>query len=240
MPSLSPKTRRYLKLAAIALILVVLAVAMNQLPVADTLRSFNQRVADWGLTGVIVFILVYALATVLLIPGSALTLGAGFAFGLVTGMIAVSIASTLGAALAFLVGRHLARDKVRATLADRKKFEAVDRAVSKRGWKIVALLRLSPVFPFVALNYLLGLTGIRFSHYVAASWAGMLPGTLLYVYLGYLGKAGIQTAAGESEPNLLRWIYLGAGLLATLAVTVYVTRLARRAIRDATPLEETA
>ncbi len=201
------------------------------LPLKAGLNAFNDAVANLGAFGVFLFIVVYALASVLLIPASILTLGAGFAFGLATGMAAVSVASTLGAALSFLVSRYLARDKVKRHFAHSEKFAAVDEAISQKGWKIVCLLRLSPVFPFNALNYILGLTGIRFSHYVLASWLGMLPGTLLYVYLGYLGRAGLESAANEGTADTLRWLYLGLGLLATLGVTLYITRLAQRALK---------
>lgn len=191
-------------------------------------------VADWGVLGVVVFILVYAVAAVLLIPASILTLGAGFAFGLPLGMLAVSIASTLGAALSFLVSRYVARDKVQKKFGQNEKFAAVDKAISNQGWKIVALLRLSPVFPYNALNYILGLTGIKFLHYVAASWAGMLPGTLLYVYIGSLGKA----VSRETTPA--EWAMRIVGLLATLAVTIYITKLAKKAMNEQTELETDA
>lgn len=191
-------------------------------------------VADWGVLGVMVFILVYAVAAVLLIPASILTLGAGFAFGLPLGMLAVSIASTLGAALSFLVSRYVARDKVQKKFGQNEKFAAVDKAISNQGWKIVALLRLSPVFPYNALNYILGLTGIKFLHYVAASWAGMLPGTLLYVYIGSLGKA----VSRETTPA--EWAMRIVGLLATLAVTIYITKLAKKAMNEQTELETDA
>lgn len=219
--------------------LALVAAAIYFLPVGPWLRQFNDWVASAGAWGYVVFIAVYIVAAVLFAPGSILTLGAGFAFGIGWGMVAVSIASTLGAATAFLIARYLAREWVERKLAKGEKFRKVDQAVSEQGWKIVALLRLSPIFPYNALNYLLGLTGIRFWHFFFASWLGMLPGTLLYVYLGYVGKASLEAAATE-ETNLLRLVYLGLGLVATLAVTIYVTRLARRALSKDTDLESDA
>ncbi|MDF3128117.1 TVP38/TMEM64 family protein [Kiritimatiellaeota bacterium B1221] len=227
------------KLLLLCLGLLLMGIAFTVYPLKEGLKTFNDQVANWGVPGMILFIGVYALSAVLLVPASILTLGAGFAFGLVQGMAVVSISSTLGAALSFLVSRYLARDFVNQKFGQKQNFAAVDQAVSEQGWKIVGLLRLSPVFPYNALNYILGLTGIRFTHYIVASWAGMLPGTLLYVYLGYLGKQGLESASGEGSTDLLRWIYLGLGLLATLGVTVYVTRLASKAIKNKTPLEET-
>lgn len=229
--------KKYSRILLIPALLGILTLLMVRFPVRESLQAFNDRVADWGIRGMILFVGVYALSAVLLIPASILTLGAGFSFGLGTGMILVSLASTLGAGMSFMVSRYLARDRIRARFAGKENFVAVDQAVAEQGWKIVALLRLSPVFPYNALNYILGLTGIRFSHYLAASWAGMLPGTLLYVYLGFIGRQGLESAAGESPANLLRWGYLGIGLLATLGVTLYITRLASNALKMKTPVE---
>lgn len=221
------------KLVIAALVVAGLVVASRVLPVGEWLKSFNDWVAGLGLLGIAIFVGVYILAAVLFVPGSVLTLGAGFAFGVAKGFLAVSLGATLGAAAAFLIARHLAREPVSRRIGASDKFSAVDRAVGREGAKIVFLLRLSPVFPYNALNYLLGLTSVRFWPYLLASWAGMLPGTLLYVYLGYAGKAGLAAASGGAEDNRLRYVYLGVGLLATLLVTIYVTRLARRALHQA-------
>jgi uncharacterized membrane protein YdjX (TVP38/TMEM64 family) len=126
------------------------------------------------------------MACILLLPGSILTLGAGVLFGVVNSSIAVSIAATLGATCAFLVGRYLPRVWVAKRIANNDKFKAVDEAVAKEGWKIVLLTRLSPVFPFNLLNYAFGLTQVRVRHYFFASWLGMIPGTIMYVYIGSL------------------------------------------------------
>jgi membrane protein DedA with SNARE-associated domain len=152
----------------------------------------------------------------------------------------VSLASTTGAALAFLISRYLARDAIARKLRQSPRFEAIDRAVSAGGWKIVALLRLSPAVPFNLQNYLYGLTGIRFWTCVLTSWLAMLPGTLLYVYLGYASRASVEAAAGGRSRSPAEWAFLIAGLVATLAVTVYVTRLARKALQQRTGLAGTA
>lgn len=184
-----------------------------------------EKLGPWG---AVVFAVAYVVATIFMVPGSALTLAAGTLFGVVLGTGVVSIASTLGASLAFLIGRFLARDAIAAKIAGNASFAALDRALGKDGWRIVALARLSPVFPFTLLNYAFGLTRVKFLHYVLASWAAMLPGTLLYVYLGSLARAGVK--GGERSP--LEWTLYGAGLVATLAVTVIITRTARNAIRE--------
>jgi pyruvate/2-oxoglutarate dehydrogenase complex dihydrolipoamide dehydrogenase (E3) component/uncharacterized membrane protein YdjX (TVP38/TMEM64 family) len=168
----------------------------------------------------------YVVATVLFIPGSVLTLGAGAVFGVALGSIYVSISATLGATAAFLVGRYLARDAIGRKIEKHEKFGTIDRAVADEGWKIVLLTRLSPVFPFTLLNYAFGLTRVKFSHYVLASWLGMIPGTVMYVYLGSLVNVG----ADQRQRTTSEWVLYGVGLLATVAVTVFVTRLARRAL----------
>jgi uncharacterized membrane protein YdjX (TVP38/TMEM64 family) len=112
----------------------------------------------------------------------------------------VSVAYTTAAALAFLISRHVARDRVRRKVEVSPKLAAVDEAIGEQGWKIGALLRLSPAVPFSLQNYLYGVTGVRFWPAVLASWVAMLPGTFMYVYLGSLGKtaaAGRDTSAAE-------------------------------------------
>lgn len=183
-----------------------------------------------GPWGPVLFVPLYVAATVLFLPGSVLTLGAGAAFGLVRGVVTASIAATLGATAAFLVGRYVARDAVARRIAASPRFRAIDDAVAGEGWKIVALARLSPLFPFNVLNYVFGITRVPLLHYVLASWLGMLPGTVLYVYLGSLagdlatlGRAGRVRTPAE-------WAFYALGLGATVAVTIVVTRLARTAL----------
>jgi uncharacterized membrane protein YdjX (TVP38/TMEM64 family) len=185
--------------------------------------GFVEGLGAWG---PVFFILLYVLAAVLFVPGSVLTLAAGALFGVVRGTLYVSVAATLGATAAFLVGRYLARDWVARTTARWPRFAAIDRAVAEQGWKIVLLTRLSPVFPFTLLNYAFGLTQVRLSDYVLASWIGMLPGALAYVYVGSLARVGVEGPGQSHAPKIL----YGIGLVATLAVTIVITRLARRAL----------
>jgi uncharacterized membrane protein YdjX (TVP38/TMEM64 family) len=193
---------------------------------------FAQWVNGLGFWGPIVFILGYAVAVVAFVPASILTLAAGAIFGIGLGVLYVFIAAVLGSAAAFLVARYLARGAIEGRLAGNARFAAIDRAVGAQGRKIVFLLRLSPVFPFTLLNYALGLTQVHFTDYMIAS-IGMLPGTLLYVYYGKLagdvaalaGGAPVQKGAGYYAVLLL-------GLVATVLVTVVVTRTARRALRE--------
>jgi len=215
---------------AAAVILLLLVVAVRRLPIGGWLSALNGLFARLGLAGIALFALVYALAAILFVPGPALTIGAGVIYGLGWGFVAVSAGSTLGAAGGFLVARYLARRRVERWAAANPRFAAIDQAVGREGWKIVLLTRLSPVFPYTLLNYLYGLTRVSFGAYVLASWIGMMPGTILYVYLGFAGRAVTQAATGQTRHTPAEYVIWAAGLLATLAVTIYVTRLARRAL----------
>jgi uncharacterized membrane protein YdjX (TVP38/TMEM64 family) len=194
------------------------------------IQEFLKAALDWidklGPLGPVIFVGLYVVATVFFVPGSVLTLGAGAVFGVVLGSVYVSISATLGATAAFLVGRYLARNAVARKVEKNETFATIDRAVADEGWKIVMLTRLSPLFPFTLLNYAFGLTRVKLSHYVLASWLGMIPGTVMYVYLGSLVNVGV----GHRQRTTGEWILYGVGLLATVAVTVFVTRLARRAL----------
>ncbi|MEQ8849817.1 TVP38/TMEM64 family protein [Botrimarina sp.] len=223
------------KRAGLAAAVAVLAIASWRLPVASAASDFIEWVRGLGYWGPAVLIVAYVAATVLMAPGWVLTLGAGYAFGLVVGTATVSAGSVLGATAAFLIGRYAARGFV-DSLADRhERFGAIDRAVERSGWKIVLLTRLSPAFPFNVLNYLYGATRVRLRDYVLASFVGMLPGTVMYVYLGTVAGNLTQLAAGDVEGGAARQALLWVGLAATVAVTVLVTRLARRALAEESP-----
>ena len=222
------------QLVAFLVILIGLLLAAQFLPVQQWLRSFNDWVGQMGVTGIFIFIGVYVVATVLLLPSAILTIGAGLAFGLWKGFLAVSAAATLGASLAFLVARFVARDKIEAMARRNTKFQRIDNTIGKQGAKLVFLLRLSPVIPFNLSNYFYGLTAVKFWPYVLASWIGMMPGTFLYVYIGAAGKAAVSAAADgeEMKHGWQYWTFTGVGLAATIVVTVWVTKIARDALRD--------
>lgn len=229
-----------IRLAILVVIVAGLGVAARFLPMADYLERFLSLVDSLGTWGILLFVGVYVSATVLMVPGSILTVGAGFLFGLLTGTIVVSLASVTGATIAFVLGRTLAREFVAEKVKEFPKFAAVDQAVGDAGFKIVLLTRLSPLFPFNALNYLLSVTSVRLRDYVLASWVGMLPGTVMYVYFGTAIKSLADLVAGKWEGGTGEKVLLGVGLVATVAVTVYVTRLAGSAIRKYVPAEDSA
>ena len=230
----APGTQRsgVAKVVVAAAILVVLFLMREDL--ARFIPAFETWIEGIGIWGPFVFAAAYAIATVAMIPGSALTVIAGGIFGLATGFVTVFIGASVGATLAFLVSRYVARASVEQKLEGHEKFAAVDRAVGEEGLKIVVLLRLSPVFPFNLLNYALGLTSVRLRDYVLAHFA-MLPGTLLYVYSGHAGRAAVELASGGgTQRGPWDWALLGLGLLATAVVTIIVTRAATRALRGIT------
>jgi uncharacterized membrane protein YdjX (TVP38/TMEM64 family) len=231
--SFSERKNAIARLVALATILIALFLAMRFLPVREWLTSFNNWVGQMGVAGIFVFIIVYAVATVLLAPGSVLTIGAGFAFGLWKGFVAVSAGATLGASLAFLIARFIARDKIEAVARRNEKFQKIDNAIGKEGAKLIFLLRLSPVIPFNLSNYFYGLTAVKLWPYVLASWIGMMPGTFLYVYIGTASKLAVSAAAGgeQMKHGWQYWTLISFGLAATVIATIWVTKIARDALR---------
>lgn len=219
----------------LALVVAGAVIAARILPLQDALLGLVGWIRAAGWIGIGAFVVAYVLAAVLFLPGSVLTLGAGFAYGVALGTPIVWVAANLGAALAFVLGRTVARERIAARVASDERFDAIDRAVAERGLAIVILTRLSPVFPFNVLNYAFGLTRVSFRDYVLGSMIGMLPGTLMYVYLGSLVTTLTDLASGgASGGGVAQRGFYFAGLAATVGVTLYVTRVARRALRDAT------
>ena len=231
----SPRKHSHLVRWCLAILaLVAMVMAIKYFPIREMSATAQRVIQDAGPWAPIIFVLAYVVACIFLIPGSFLTLTGGAAFGFVKGVIYVSIGATLGATAAFLISRYLARDWVSKKMEGRARFKAIDHAVAEEGWKIVLLTRLSPVMPFFILNYLLGVTQVRLKDYIWPSWVGMLPGVMLYVFLGHLAHVG----TGQESVSKLRWAFYGVGLIATIVVTVFLTRIARKAL--ASRLEPTA
>jgi uncharacterized membrane protein YdjX (TVP38/TMEM64 family) len=220
------KTRIRLLLGIGAIVAVVIAIRL--LPVERWAEWLITKVQGAGVPGAFAFGLVYAIAPVVLLPASLLTLGAGFLYGRLVGMLVVVPAASLAAALAFLLGRTVVRNRVEERIASDARLRAIDRAVAENGFRVVFLLRLSPVVPFNLLNYALGATRVGFWTYLSASFVGMLPGTFLYVSLGTAATdiAQLKGKHGGSFPVIL-------GLLATVAVIALLTVIGKRALREA-------
>ncbi|HTL88723.1 MAG TPA: TVP38/TMEM64 family protein [Leptolyngbya sp.] len=196
-----------------------------------------QDVLSWiqnlGSVGAIAFVILYIVAAVFFVPGTILTLGAGAVFGVILGSVYVFLGASLGAIAAFLVGRYLARDWVAKRIEGNANFKAIDEAVAKEGLKVVILTRLSPVFPFTLLNYAFGVTKVSLKDY-AIGCIGMIPGIAMYVYIGSIAGnlATLGTTELSQEAQLAQWGIRIIGLIATVVVTVYVTRVARKALQD--------
>lgn len=234
--SLSTRVWRLL-LATIFIVLIIGASA--QFPqfshyIEGTLKRFLLWVQDdAGAWGPIILALAYVPCSVLAIPASILTLGGGYLFGLAVGFVTDSIGSTLGATAAFLVGRTVGRTYVTSKLKDYPQFQAIAIAVRKSGFKIVLLLRLVPLLPFNVLNYLLSVTPISNTTYIIATWFGVMPMTLAFVYVGTTIKDIADISHDGAHITNSRLIVLGVGLLATIVVGILITRIARDALRTA-------
>jgi uncharacterized membrane protein YdjX (TVP38/TMEM64 family) len=221
------------KIAVAVALLAAIAALYHFVPVREGLLAFQRDVAALGPLGWILYALGYALCCVLFIPASVLTLGAGAIFGVVRGSIIVVLGATLGAAGSFLLARTVLRRRIEAMTATNAKFRALDRALTREGWKIVVLVRLSIVFPFTYVNYAFGLTGIAFGAYVLATFLGIIPATVAFVYLG--DAAGAAATATRAQTALL--VKIVGGVLA-LVVSLFVARIATQAIRRAGVGEE--
>src|SRR3954453_23673561 len=224
--------RRWLAWLGVGVLLVALVLLWSLLPVRAWLEALRIWILGLGFAGVAAFVMLYIVGAVMLAPVALLTIMAGFAWGFL-GLPVVLAAATMGASLAFLIARYLARERVRELMSRRRDLAALDKAVAEEGWKIVGLLRLSPLVPFNLQNYVFGATGVPFIHFVAATFFGIIPGTALYIYLGVLGAA-----AGEASP--LKWVFFALGLVATDAVTALIARKAKQKLRETGLGNETA
>ncbi len=225
----SKGTGNHLKLLAVLGAGAVVVLSYLLLPVSEWLTSFQSYVNNFGALGWLIFIVVYALTAFFLIPGSILTVAAGVAYGLWAFPLVIA-GATLGSAISFLAARHVFHDKVQSRIGEYPKFSAVNEAIREEGWRVVFLLRLSPALPFSLQNWFLGLMPVGFWPSQIATFFGIMPGTLLYVWVSSLG--GEAAAGGMQGASILRYTLLGIGLLATLAVTVIITRKAREKLKE--------
>ncbi|MBI2222256.1 MAG: TVP38/TMEM64 family protein [Acidobacteria bacterium] len=226
------------RIALVGLLVAGAATAAYALPVAGWITAIAARARNTGPLGVAMFFAAYVISTVAFLPGSILTLAAGFAFGPFWGLAVASPASVCGATCAFLLGRTLLRDWAAARVGRSPRLKAVDGAIGREAFKIVVLLRLSPLFPFNVLNYALSLTQVRLRTYVLASFLGMLPGTALYVYLGALAPAAAELSSAGGGGGSARMVLYVGGLAATAAAATIAARAARAALKAS--LQETA
>ena len=213
--------------------------ATGPLAVFSQLQQQLVNLVEWinglGVIAPVVFILAYIIITVAFLPASVITLGAGFVFGVVKGSILVFIGAMLGATAAFLIGRFVARDWIAKKVEGKSFFTALDNAIAEEGLKLIFLIRLSPAFPFNLLNYALGLTKVSLKDYVLGT-TGIIPGTIMYVYLGSLIGDIAMLGAGETPSNpVISWIIRILIFVTVVAISLYIAKIARKALKEAVP-----
>ncbi len=226
-------SRKNLKIAAVLLLVLALFLLARFFPVAKWTSEFVDWVRTLGFWGGLVYFSAYVLGTVLLVPGTALTLGSGLLFGVLWGTLLVSLASVTGATFAFLIARYVGREWTLKRIERYPKFKLIDQAIGDSGFKLVLLMRLQPVFlPFAILNYALGLTRVRLRDYVLASWIGMLPATTLYVYVGSSLKSISDLVQGR-VPAADHWhqLLFWGGLVLSAVLVVIFARIAKQALQ---------
>ncbi|NET42994.1 TVP38/TMEM64 family protein [Okeania sp. SIO2B3] len=229
------KFKKLCKFFLLFLVVISLIIVAKYFNLPELLKNILIWIENLGIWSPIAFIIIYNLATLLLIPGLVLTIGGGVIFGVIWGAIYVFFASTLGATIAFIIGRYISRDWVYQQLHQHPKFQVVNLAVLKEGFKIVFLTRLCPLFPFNLLNYAFGVMQVSLKDYILGS-LGMIPGTIMYVYIGSI--IGDITLIGTSQQptnftvEVTKWIINIVGLISTVLVTIYLTRLAKKALEE--------
>lgn len=212
------------------LVIAAAVIAVVALVLLTPVRRWAAELVGWvndkGSGAAAIYAALYVVAAVLLLPGSALTLGAGFVYGVVWGTVIVFPAAMIASLVAFGIARRVAHEAVQRRVARHRRFAAIDRAVGRAGFKITVLLRLSPVIPYGLLNFALGVTSVRFRDYAVATAVGMLPGTVMYVYLGSL----VTSASDLGRSSERGWLYWAGGVI-TILVAVAVTVVGRRELR---------
>ncbi len=221
----APRSRLGARMIVVAAVIVLAAgVGWMMLPIDAWLRRFADWVNGFGALSGVIYVGVYLLGAAAMVPGAVLSMGAGLVFGLF-GIVIALIGAPLGATGAFLISRYLARDYVGARVRRHRRFAAVDRAIAEEGWKVVVLMRLSPM-PYSFSNYLFGATRIRFWSYVAGTVVGVIPWTVALVWIGAAGRTAFASLGHGGSTT--EWILLGAGVAASVVMAVLITRAARR------------
>jgi uncharacterized membrane protein YdjX (TVP38/TMEM64 family) len=221
----APKKRfTWVRPVVLIVVIVALFVAFRVLGVERVFQEVRAWISGLGPWGPVVFVGIYILATVAVVPGSALSIAAGALFGSVVGVTVVIVGATVGASLSFLISRYVARDAVAQWLSTKERFKAIDRMTEEHGAVIVALTRLVPIFPFNLLNYGFGLTGVRFWTYVLWSFLCMIPGIILYV----VGADALYQAVIMGK---VPWALVGT-LAAVFVLLTMLVRYARRSLNE--------
>jgi uncharacterized membrane protein YdjX (TVP38/TMEM64 family) len=231
---LSTNQKKAVKLILIGVLFVLGLWIFSHFNVKQFWQSSLTEVKNLGIIGGIFFICIYNIATLCLIPASILTMKGGCLYGLWWGSLIVLIAASLGAMGAFLLGRYVGQNWVHSQLQKYPQFQKIERAIAKKGWQIVFLTRLSPIFPFNLLNYLFGISQISLKDYMIGS-LGIIPGTFMYVYFGSLATdlASIDMSLPTTkETEILRWLMRLIGFIATISLTIYLTHFAKQTLTN--------
>jgi len=224
------------RLATKVILLMIVVILMIIIGIHINIPSWLSNLVEWienyGWWGIILFILLHLIGSIIAIPAFVMAFAGGFIFGLGRGIIIVSISSTMGATAAFLVARYLVRDWIIRIMEKHPRYKIIDEAIAREGWQIIGLIRLSPIIPYNILHFVFGITSVKLLHYIIASWIGMLPMTFMYVYAGSLASS--LTQVGESKYLIYSsesWIFYILGFLITLTATIYVSAVVRRALK---------
>jgi uncharacterized membrane protein YdjX (TVP38/TMEM64 family) len=223
----------YIQVGGLLLVTVAIFVLSRFFPLAELLAAVQERVMHWGAWSAIAYPLLYACCNVLLLPGGFLSLGGGFFFGLWWGFLIILIGNVAGAAISFFISRWIGRRWLRRRLMRNRTLEALEPAVEREGWKIILLSQLHPLFPTSLLNYLYGLTTIRFRTCMLWVAIGQAPGLFLYAYLGTLGQLGLNLVRGKTHPQPLEYLVWGGGLATSVIVLLLLGRIALRLLKEA-------
>lgn len=228
------QVRRALLVQVTGLLIVasLLFLVSRYYPVADLLASVQEYVMHMGAWSAVCYPLLYAACNVLLLPGGFLSIGGGFFFGLWWGFLIVLVGNVGGAAISFFISRRIGRRWFQRRLMRNPTLEALQPAVEREGWKLILLSQLHPLFPTSLLNYLYGLTTIRFRTCMLWVAIGQAPGLFLYAYLGTLGQLGLRLARGQTHPKVVEYAIWGGGLLTSALVLFLLGRIALRLLRE--------
>ena len=229
------KVRRalYLQFGGVVVVVALLVFVGRYFPLADWVAQVQQKVVHLGAWSAMWYTILYACCNVLLLPGGVLSVGGGFFFGLWWGFLIVLVGNVAGAAISFFLSRWIGRRWLRRKLLRNPTLEALEPAVEREGWKIVLLSQLHPLFPTSLLNYLYGLTKIRFRTCILWVTIGQAPGLFLYTYIGTLGQLGLNLMRGKTHPRLVEYGLWGGGLLLAILILFWLGRISLRLLQEA-------
>lgn len=217
----------------------LISVLSRFFPIVDFVEALQQRVMGWGAWGAVCYPLLFAVCNILLLPGGVLAVGGGFFFGLWWGFLIVFVGNGVATAISFALSRRVAAQPLRRKLSHNPTLRALEPAIERESWKIILLSQLHPLFPTSLLNYLYGLTRIRFGSYMLWSSIGRIPGLFLYVYVGTLGQLGLRLMRGRSQPRLIEYWTWGGAFVTSALLLVVLGRIAYRAIQTSRDFAET-